>query len=78
MKEVDTSQMRSCEPGSWALTESHPAGPICAFCGKARHEVHTMLSRKRAYICGDCIVLSCFIQSMRMADPKTPGNLVGG
>lgn len=43
--------------GEGSMDEPPPAGPICAFCGKAHYEVQTMLSGKRAYVCGDCIEL---------------------
>jgi hypothetical protein len=43
--------------GEGSIDEAPPAGPICAFCGKAHYEVQTMVASNRAYICGDCIEL---------------------
>jgi hypothetical protein len=43
--------------GEGLVDDPPPGGPICAFCGKTVYEVQTMLSGKRAYICGDCVEL---------------------
>ncbi|HEY0682379.1 MAG TPA: ClpX C4-type zinc finger protein [Steroidobacter sp.] len=56
--DTDTPDRASiAELGKGSIDEKPSAGPICAFCGKAYYEVQTMLSGKRAFVCGGCVEL---------------------
>jgi len=54
--ELESGDVASAaKAGTGAIAETPAAGPVCYFCGKKHNEVETMISGRRAFICGTCI-----------------------